>query len=167
MGDEHKLYNEYFFPNKLRKIKVSRVKKEGQTADAYSYLAVGHSLESRKNHTDHYIIRFDQNLKMKRQYHISEILGVQPDYENNCLTLIFHNHHSIRGALLNSAEKESREFYFKSKKELSEFTQEVQKSVIDTEKVCNKEHLFLHFYLKKKEIAVSRSLGDNMFSIFK
>ena len=146
MGDEHKLYNEYFFPNKLRKIKVSRVKKEGQTADAYSYLAVAHSLESRKNHTDHYIIRFDKNLKMKRQYHISEILGVQPDYENNCLTLIFHNHHSIRGALLNSAEKESREFYFKSKKELSEFTQEVQKSVIDTEKVYNKEHLFLHFY---------------------
>merc|ERR1711976_7930 len=131
MGDEHKLYNKYFFLNKLRNIKVSRVRKPNQS-DGFSYLAVAQSLESRKQHTDHYIIRLDQDLKMKRQYHISEILGVQPDYHNLCLTLTFHNHHSTRGALLNATQNETREFYFKSKAELSSFTQEVQKSIIDT-----------------------------------
>ena len=48
------------------------------------------------------------------------------------MILIFHNHHSIRGALLNTSNKESREFYFQSKAELSGFTHEVMKSIIDT-----------------------------------
>merc|ERR1711976_974315 len=129
MGDEYKLYNEYFFPNKLRKIKVCRVKKPNQSQNSYSYLAVAHSLEQGKFHTDHFVIRFDQNLKCKRQYHISEIQSILPDYENNCLVLIFHNHHSIRGALLNTSNKESREFFFRSKGELSAFTHEVMKSI--------------------------------------
>ena len=71
MDESHKIYDEYLFPNKLRKLcGPSMVKKSGQKNDnEFSYICLSGSCEAGKLMSEHYLLRFSPQRKLKRKYH--------------------------------------------------------------------------------------------------
>jgi len=148
MADEsHKIYDEYLFPNKLRKLAGPViVKKPGMAIADFSYLCLASSVEAGKLLSEHYLIRFNHGRKVKRKYHINEIASISSNFSDFSITVEFDTTHSMVSKV-KQEEGESRVFYFQNLAETQNFSFELQKSII----TCN----------KKKEVA-TQVLGDKL-----
>lgn len=133
--ESHKIYDEYLFPNKLRKLAGPViVKKPGMAFDDFSYLCLAGSVEAGKLMSEHYLIRFNHGRKVKRKYHINEISSISSNFSDFSITVMFDTAHSMVGKV-KQEEGESRVFYFQSLDETQKFSFELQKSII----TCNKK----------------------------
>jgi len=158
-SDEAKLYNDFFFPNKFRKIALAKVKKQNQSD--HCWLGIAASMQGGRMNHDHYLCRFDSGLNLKRQYEMQDIAMVDVNLSNASICIGFGNPHSIRGSL-RSGEQEQRVFYFQNIPSCKEFSKELQKSIIT---IGNSQRCSLRGDLKTAEfqdqlIELSRRVSE-------
>lgn len=144
MDESNKIYDEYLFPNKLRKLAgPSIVKKPGMAYDDFSYLCLAGSIEGGKLMSEHWLLRFNHGRKLKRKYHVNEIGSINSNFSDFSIIVNFESAHSITTKLSNQIKKtaaqetedeESRQFYFQNLEDVQKFSYELQRSII----TCNK-----------------------------
>lgn len=142
--NSHKIYEEFLYPNKLRKLAgPTAIKKSTQTeSEDFSFLVLAGSMASGKLFDDHFLLRFNEMRKLKRNYHINEISSIKSNFTNFSLTINFDTTHSIRSSIsttldnyMGSKTVESRTYFFPDLVSCQTFSAELQKSIIS----CNRD----------------------------
>ena len=96
MSDEYKIFNEHMFPQKLARVCIHKVSKNGSKQ---CYLAIGRNLETGR-HNHHYILRFDgSSLAQKRKYHVNDVVDVHNDFDNNTVSFTVSSRNSIQAKM--------------------------------------------------------------------
>merc|ERR1712183_548984 len=92
--------------------------------------------------SEHYLLRFSSQRKLKRKYHINEISSISSNFSNFSLTINFDKIGSNQSvtkritSTLDGINEDSRTFFFQSLDDCQKFSFELQKSIIQCNKLC-------------------------------
>merc|ERR1712176_1500501 len=127
------------------------VKKSGQKNDnEFSYICLSGSCEAGKLMSEHYLLRFSPQRKLKRKYHVNEISSISSNFFNFSLTINFDkiganqsvtkritsqidvilDPNNSSSSRTSASNQDSRTFYFQTLDECQKFSFELQKSII-------------------------------------
>jgi len=134
----HKLYEEYLFPNKLRRLAgPTKVKKpENTSSNQFSFLCLAGSCETGKLLIDHWLIRFSNTRKLKRKYHINNIISLISSFSDFSIKITFNSLTSLKSSI-KGLESETRTFFFEDLSSCREFSLQLQKSILNCNSKAN------------------------------
>jgi len=132
-------------------------KKSGQKNDnEFSYICLSGSCEAGKLMSEHYLLRFSPQRKLKRKYHVNEISSISSNFSNFSLTINFDkiganqsvtkritsqidvilDPNNSSSSRTSASNQDSRTFYFQTLDECQKFSFELQKSIIQCNNLC-------------------------------